>query len=67
MVNSLLDAITSPLTGDYRKEKPLSVKAADTAVSLTTPIDSIVEIQEELKKDEPDYLKIGMLGGIVNY
>ena len=64
MANSLLDAITSPLTGDYRKEKPLSVKAADTAVSLTTPIDSIVEIKEELKKDEPDYLKIGMLGGI---
>ena len=64
MANSLLDAITSPLTGDYRKEKPLSVKAADTAVSLTTPIDSIVEIQEELKKDKPDYLKIGMLGGL---
>jgi hypothetical protein len=64
MANNLLDAITSPLTGEYRKEKPLSVKAADTAVSLTTPIDSIVEIQEELKKDEPDYLKIGMLGGI---
>jgi hypothetical protein len=63
-VDSLMDAITSPLTGEYRKEKPLSVKAADTAVSLTTPIDSIVEIQEELKKDEPDYLKIGMLGGI---
>ena len=64
MANSLLDAITSPLTGEYRKEKPLSVKAADTAVSLTTPIDSIVEIQEELKKDKPDYLKIGMLGGV---
>jgi hypothetical protein len=64
MANNLLDAITSPLTGEYRKEKPLSVKAADTAVSLTTPIDSIVEIQEELKKDEPDYLKIGMLGGV---
>ena len=43
---------------------PLSVQAADAAVSLTTPIDSIVEIQEELKKENPDYLKIGMLGGI---
>ena len=43
---------------------PLSVQAADAAVSLTTPIDSIVEIQEELKKENPDYLKIGMLGGM---
>ena len=43
---------------------PLSVKVADEAVSLATPIDSIVEIQEELAKEEPDYLKIGMLGGM---
>jgi hypothetical protein len=43
---------------------PLSVKVADEAISLATPIDSIVEIQEELAKDEPDYLKIGMLGGM---
>jgi len=43
---------------------PLSVKVADEAVSLATPIDSIVEIQEELAKENPDYLKIGMLGGI---
>jgi hypothetical protein len=43
---------------------PLSVKVADQAISLATPIDSIVEIQEELAKEEPDYLKIGMLGGM---
>lgn len=43
---------------------PLSVKVADAAVSLTTPIDSIVEIKEELAKENPDYLKVGMLGGI---
>lgn len=43
---------------------PLSVKIADEAISLATPIDSIVEIQEELKKENPDYLKIGMLGGM---
>lgn len=43
---------------------PLSVKVADEAISLATPIDSIVEIQQELAKDEPDYLKIGMLGGM---
>ena len=43
---------------------PLSVKVAEEAISLATPIDSIVEIQQELAKDEPDYLKIGMLGGM---
>ena len=47
-----------------RTKKPLSVKAADAAISLATPIDSIVEIQEELEKENPDYVKIGMLGGI---
>lgn len=41
--------------------KPLSVQAADAAVSLTTPIDSIVDIQEELKKEQPDYVKIGLM------
>ena len=64
VVSKFMDMITSPVTGDYRKEKPLSVQSADAAVSLTTPIDSIVEIQEELKKENPDYLKIGMLGGV---
>ena len=63
-VSKFMDMITSPLTGDYRKEKPISVEAADTAVSLTTPIDSIVDIQAELEKEDPDYLKIGMLGGM---
>ena len=63
-VSKFMDMVTSPLTGDYRKEKPISVKAADTAVSLTTPIDSIVDIQAELEKEDPDYLKIGMLGGM---
>jgi hypothetical protein len=63
-VSKFMDMVTSPLTGDSRKEKPLSVNAADTAVSLATPIDSMVEIQAELEKDEPDYLKIGMLGGM---
>ena len=43
---------------------PLSVKVVDQAISLATPIDSIVEIQQELAKDEPDYLKIGTLGGM---
>jgi hypothetical protein len=45
-------------------KKPLSVKVAEEAVSLATPLDSIVEINKELEKEEPDYLKIGMLGGM---
>ena len=53
----------SKVFGD-RTEKPMSVTAADTAVSLTTPVDSVVEVQKELQKEEPDYLKIGMLAGV---
>lgn len=53
----------SKVFGD-RKEEPMSVTAADTAVSLATPVDSVVEVQKELQKKEPDYLKIGMLAGV---
>jgi hypothetical protein len=53
----------SKVFGD-RTEEPMSVAAADTAVSLATPVDSIVEVQKELQKEEPDYLKIGMLAGV---
>ena len=49
---------------DDRTEEPMSVTAADTAVSLATPVDSVVEVQKELQKEEPDYLKIGMLAGV---
>ncbi len=53
----------SKVFGD-RPEEPMSVTAADTAVSLATPVDSVVEVQKELQKEEPDYLKIGMLAGV---
>ena len=53
----------SKVFGD-RTEEPMSVTAADTAVSLSTPVDSVVEVQKELQKEEPDYLKIGMLAGV---
>ena len=53
----------SKVFGD-RTEEPMSVTAADTAVSLATPVDSVVEVQKELQKEEPDYLKIGMLAGV---
>ena len=57
---SFLDKITAPLTGDYRKKKPISVKAADVAVGLT-PVGSAVEIGEELSKEDPSYAKIGVI------
>ena len=57
---SFLDRITSPLTGDYRKKKPISVKAADVAVGMT-PVGSAVEIGEELSKEDPSYAKIGVI------
>lgn len=53
----------SKVFGD-RTEEPMSVTAADTAVSLATPVDSVVEVQKELQKEDPDYLKIGMLAGV---
>ena len=64
MVSKFMDMITAPVSREYRKEKPLSVKTADEAISLATPIDSIAEIKDELAKENPDYLKIGMLGGM---
>jgi len=57
---SFLDMLTSPLTGDYRKKKPASVKAADVAVSMT-PVGSAVEIAEELDKEDPSYGKVAII------
>lgn len=50
----------NPLTAEYRKKEPLSIKAIKGATALT-PLDSVVEISKELKKEEPDYKKIGLL------
>ena len=50
----------NPLTADYRKKEPLSVKTIKGATALT-PLDSVVEISKELKEEEPDYKKIGLL------
>ena len=44
--------------------KPLSVQGAELAVSTLTPLDFAVEVQEELKKDDPDYLYIGAMAGV---
>ncbi len=52
--------LTSPLTGDYRKKKPISVKAADVAVDMT-PVGSAVDIAEELGEEDPSIAKIGLI------
>ena len=57
---SFLDILTSPLTGDYRKKKPVSVKGADAAISMT-PVGSAVDIAEELGEEDPSYAKIGLI------
>jgi hypothetical protein len=59
MANSLLDAITSPLTGDYRKKKPLSVQMAETGLDMT-PVGTALEVGEELSSDKPSWLNIGL-------
>ena len=43
-----------------RAKKPLSVKAADVAVSMT-PVGSAVEIGEELSKEDPSYGKVALI------
>ena len=50
----LLDFLSkfNPLTADYRKKEPTSVKTMRGATALT-PLDSVVEIGKELKKEEP--------------
>ena len=52
--------LTSPLTGGYRKKKPLSVRGADVALDMT-PVGSAVDIGEELSKEDPSYAKIGII------
>lgn len=47
------------LFGD-RAEKPVSVKAAETAIGFT-PVGSAVEIAEELDKDDPSYGKVALI------
>ncbi len=57
---NLLDYLTYPLSKEYRSKAPTGVKAIKAATALT-PLDSVVEISKELKKEEPDYKKIGLL------
>jgi len=53
----------NPLTGSYRKEKPLSVKAAETAIDFTPvgTLETAGEIYDESQKEDPDYAKMGIM------
>ena len=55
-----MDYLTYPLSREYRKKAPTGIKAIKGATALT-PLDSVIEIGKELKKEEPDYKKIGLL------
>ena len=48
----LLDFLSkfNPLTAEYRKKEPLSIKAIKGATALT-PLDSVVEISKELQTE----------------
>lgn len=53
----------NPLTGSYRKEKPLSVKAAETAIDFTPvgTLETAGEIYDESQQEDPDYAKMGIM------
>jgi len=64
-LSSFMNMITSPLTGRYRRQKPSSVKAAEVGIEFTPAgtVFGINDIREELKKENPDYYKVGLMGG----
>jgi|14BtaG_2_1085337.scaffolds.fasta_scaffold07449_3 hypothetical protein len=59
----------NPLTGSYRKNKPLSVKAAEVVAEnapITGSIYTAADISDELDKEDPSKLKIaGLMGAEV--
>ena len=54
----------NPLTGSYRKKKPLSVQMAETGLDVVTPIGTIKDIQNELDKKDPSYAMIAGMAGL---
>ena len=63
-VGKVLDFLTSPLTGDYRKKKPASVQMAELGLEVATPLGTVNDIQAELEKDDPSYAKIAGMAGL---
>jgi len=52
--------------GKAESGKPLSVQMAEVGVEFTPvgTVSGVLDIKEELQKEEPDYYKIGMMAGI---
>jgi len=63
-VGKVLDFLTNPLTGDYRKKKPTSVQMAEIGLEVATPLGTVNDIQAELEKDDPSYAKIAGMAGL---
>lgn len=61
-VESFFDRF-NPLTGSYRKEKPISVKAAETAIDFTPvgTLETAGEIYDESQQENPNYAKMGIM------
>jgi hypothetical protein len=53
----------NPLTGSYRKEKPLSVKAVEKALDFTPfgTLKAAGEIYDESQQEDPNYAKMGIM------
>jgi len=53
----------NPLTGSYRRKKPLSVKGAETAIDFSPlgTVEVIDEIYDEYQQEDPDLTKMGIM------
>ena len=47
-----------------RTKKPISVQATETLVDVASPLPTIVDIEKELDKKDPSYVKIAGLAGL---
>jgi len=53
----------NPLTGSYRRNKPLSVRAAETAIDFSPlgTVEVIDEIYDEYQQEDPNLAKMGIM------
>ena len=53
----------NPLTGSYRRKKPLSVRAAETAIDFSPvgTVKAVEEIYDESQQEDPNLAKMGLM------